>query len=700
MKGTNGLTYYVHRIEEAFHFILVILFLVHSLLQCHSFNIATSMTEQKSRTVEHTLSISPSRARDESRTGTTAYSVISSTPASLLSVTSVQTPPSILFNAPKTKTEKTRAGSPQDKQYLPAGQEEHTHVSVTPPNILPVHRPYSVASKSSTSQGSRPISTRQIKHHFNVPSKSTDVRGNQGDEVWSKVNRLRMQSKRPTVENESSEWTDSNNNFWTPEKKKEVLDFVMSLSRRVKPAFDRYQAIYVIYEWEKYQHYQRYTQYTRRTLQELQRRREYQRMHEYQRYLRYFASELTHKQVKEVSKAKNFGEFKRILFHHTNPTSDSNYSESEAVTTKRPLPVRPLIGPRVQHPLPDHNVVAVASSALQFPEGNGGGIMTRSLRVSRKLGSLDGRAMFERQNPVKRDTFEEEQPNTNATHDTQANCGSGEEQNKEGVVNASEEIPTYSEAELRSAFESYQVFKKTACQLQNHTLCTLPLLGLQQHHTTLVIPKGFHVQRCGTQISSSCSQLVLPPTYESNYFEDADEVSRDPNYFAILSQLQQANPQRLNSGYDTEQMEYAMERSQQGSCSCELPEEECLPLKVSVRTQAVAVIHISPFQHLKHSTELIVLTDHLSCGCQPRCTNRVCISPLKLVTHTFSDCACVCPPNDRRCHNLLEGKEQFTVNEIPLPLNGSFILPPCRYGSMDDLHLYHRRCPRPVRRLP
>lgn len=35
---------------------------------------------------------------------------------------------------------------------------------------------------------------------------------------------------------------------------------------------------------------------------------------------------------------------------------------------------------------------------------------------------------------------------------------------------------------------------------------------------------------------------------------------------------------------------------------------------------------------------------------------------------------------------------------IPLPLNGSYILPPCQYGPMDDLHLYYRRCPQPIRR--
>lgn len=42
-----------------------------------------------------------------------------------------------------------------------------------------------------------------------------------------------------------------------------------------------------------------------------------------------------------------------------------------------------------------------------------------------------------------------------------------------------------------------------------------------------------------------------------------------------------------------------------------------------------------------------------------RCTNRLCIPPLKFVAHTLSDCECVCAENDRRCHRLLEGKEQF-----------------------------------------
>lgn len=45
------------------------------------------------------------------------------------------------------------------------------------------------------------------------------------------------------------------------------------------------------------------------------------------------------------------------------------------------------------------------------------------------------------------------------------------------------------------------------------------------------------------------------------------------------------------------------------------------------------------------------------------CSNRLCIAPLKFIMHTFSDCACVCQPNDKRCFELLEGKRQFTAEE-------------------------------------
>ncbi|KAF8562004.1 hypothetical protein P879_08398 [Paragonimus westermani] len=128
------------------------------------------------------------------------------------------------------------------------------------------------------------------------------------------------------------------------------------------------------------------------------------------------------------------------------------------------------------------------------------------------------------------------------------------------------------------------------------------MLGLPQHHTNLVIPQGFHVQRCIDQLQRySCGYCVGSPTD----LEDLSDVQLDSSRPTFESE-------------DLSQLGVFTDREPKYSCSCETPDEECVPTKVALKTQAVAIIQIPLRQRSEHSTELLLVTNHLSCGCQPR----------------------------------------------------------------------------------
>ncbi|VDK72214.1 unnamed protein product [Dibothriocephalus latus] len=239
-----------------------------------------------------------------------------------------------------------------------------------------------------------------------------------------------------------------------------------------------------------------------------------------------------------------------------------------------------------------------------------------------------------------------------------------------------------SDSELRNAYFEYREFVKYACSPQNRTLCTQSLLGMEQEKATLFLPPGVYVKRCNNPTHST---RLTYTSQRALYYPGANTYpySSDPNRRPTPSCV------APDGGYgETESYGY----ENVGSCSCPTPGEECLPTKVALKMHSVALVNTTTG---KVSTELIALTEHLECGC--RSSARLCVPPLQLVEFTADDCSCACPEGDARCEALLDGKTAFTEAELPIPLNGSFILPPCHYGPMDDIHLYYRRCPGPMR---
>nr|CAH8840232.1 unnamed protein product [Trichobilharzia regenti] len=455
----------------------------------------------------------------------------------------------------------------------------------------------------------------------------------------------------------------------------DIFNFVFQFVRYNQTSMDLIAAFNLIFEWERYKLMQQLQIQREQKLKLLRYKQEHRRLDEYRRYLRHFSTKLTNEKAKQFKNVQSFYDFKKIIVGAKGVKGGVKSNRNNVRDNRKIVDYNDnVIHSRVdlqslgeQHKSHD----STSSSNLydmQFSGGIGGGIFADSLRL-RKANSREGRAII----------------SGSSSSDGQNTLKTSLETEFSHVFNRND-----SEEELKRAFESYQEFKMVSCQPQNHTLCTEAFLRLnhnnqqehQHHNTALIIPRGIHVQRCGQPEISRCN-------YYSNQFTNDEEDYE----FASVPTLSSNS----HTSYDDQYLEILHDRNQHASCNCETLEEECLPLKVSLKTYAVAVMQIAPFENFKHSTESIVLTNHLECGCQPRCSNRLCIPPLKFIMHTFSDCACVCPSNDKRCFELLEGKRQFTVEEIPLPLNGSYILPPCRYGVMDDLHLYHRRCPGPVR---
>nr|CAH8840238.1 unnamed protein product [Trichobilharzia regenti] len=498
----------------------------------------------------------------------------------------------------------------------------------------------------------------------------------------SSVNHLPVQQHNTMKNSWSSDW------------------FENRIMRKVHNQKNNYDAFNLIFEWERYKLMQQLQIQREQKLKLLRYKQEHRRLDEYRRYLRHFSTKLTNEKAKQFKNVQSFYDFKKIIVGAKGVKGGVKSNRNNVRDNRKIVDYNDnVIHSRVdlqslgeQHKSHD----STSSSNLydmQFSGGIGGGIFADSLRL-RKANSREGRAIIsgssssDGQNTLKTSLETEFSHVFNRNGKQISKDSLADEVKTDSVGYQTDNV--YSEEELKRAFESYQEFKMVSCQPQNHTLCTEAFLRLnhnnqqehQHHNTALIIPRGIHVQRCGQPEISRCN-------YYSNQFTNDEEDYE----FASVPTLSSNS----HTSYDDQYLEILHDRNQHASCNCETLEEECLPLKVSLKTYAVAVMQIAPFENFKHSTESIVLTNHLECGCQPRCSNRLCIPPLKFIMHTFSDCACVCPSNDKRCFELLEGKRQFTVEEIPLPLNGSYILPPCRYGVMDDLHLYHRRCPGPVR---
>lgn len=490
------------------------------------------------------------------------------------------------------------------------------------------------------------------------------------------------------------------------DKDKEISRFVIYLLGRYTVSINPLQIYSIVHEWERYQQ-QRQLVLQRQWMQVIrQQKRRQRRLEEYNRHLRQFASVITQQHLNQLRKARTFREFKEIMLDQNTITAAAIGTDEvdQSVSSPEDPESRSLVESPLQYPVSGQTIVAAASSALEFPGGAGGGIVVTSLRSTRKGSTRESRAIMEP--PISDST--EPLVNVNVKSNQISPTKPMNKQTNGSAIGAphGSKESGFSEVELRNAFDSYQEFRRNACRPRNQTLCVRSLLGLQQEHTTVVIPSGFHVRRCGLQIQPVCGYHDLSTVGDDDPSLGGmnNDASGGPNHAAAMGSDGNRGMDEWY-GYpqpgsisEVEQLEYTIDRGRYSSCECETSEEECLPTNVTLRTQAVAISRVMSLHRLKHSTERISVTEHISCGCKPRCKNRLCISPLKLIVHTFSDCACVCSPTDARCRQLLQGIGQFSPNEIPLPLNGSYILPPCQYGPMDDLHLYYRRCPQPIRR--
>ncbi|GAA54574.1 hypothetical protein CSKR_110137 [Clonorchis sinensis] len=409
-------------------------------------------------------------------------------------------------------------------------------------------------------------------------------------------------------------------------KREEILRFSEQTVHHFRLRIDPRHVAFFVYQWEIYR---------LRLLAEL--RQKHVNLIQERKYRQKQMSEKIREEAeanaRRISKAKTFDEFKQVIF-------GSNSAEVKTTAKgKFKMPIEAVIGPRIEHPVPEQpEIISATSSKLQFPKASGGGVMVKISRSTRDIKPED----YETKTvPVENAglEYEEQEP--------------------------ADEIPQASEEELKAAFESRTNFNQTGCIPERRTLCTSSLLGLRPEESLNIVPPGFHVQRCGDSVEhTTCPTL-------SNH----DEEYPTSLFYQYQDKM--------------DVCETLLDR-RHPSCYCLSPDQECLPTKVTTKMQPVAY----PTRQGYWSTDLIVVTEHLACSCQPRCQNRMCAAPLKLRLSTTSHCSCVCEPNDTRCQKLLEGEEQFQPDELPVPLSGSFILPPCRFGSMDEYHLFHRRCPR------
>ncbi|OON23504.1 hypothetical protein X801_00588 [Opisthorchis viverrini] len=409
-------------------------------------------------------------------------------------------------------------------------------------------------------------------------------------------------------------------------KREEILRFSEQTVHHFRLRIDPRHVAFFVYQWEIYR---------LRLLAEL--RQKHVNLIQERKYRQKQMSEKIREEAeanaRRISKAKTFDEFKQVIF------GSNSADVKTTVKGKFQMPIKAVIGPRIEHPVPEQpEIISAASSKLQFPKASGGGVMVKISRSTRD---------------IKPEDYETETATVENT---------GFEYEEQDPV---DEIPQASEEELKAAFESRTNFNQTGCIPERRTLCTSSLLGLRPEQSPNIVPPGFHVQRCGDSVEHTTCPTLL---------------SHDEEY-----------PTNLFSQYQDkiDVCETLWDR-RHPSCYCLSPDQECLPTKVTTKMQPVGY----PTRQGYWSTDLIVVTEHLACSCQPRCHNRICVAPLKLRMSTTSHCSCVCEPNDTRCQKLLEGEEQFQPDELPVPLSGSFILPPCRFGSMDEYHLFYRRCPR------
>ncbi|KAM7539770.1 hypothetical protein Aperf_G00000033335 [Anoplocephala perfoliata] len=231
--------------------------------------------------------------------------------------------------------------------------------------------------------------------------------------------------------------------------------------------------------------------------------------------------------------------------------------------------------------------------------------------------------------------------------------------NSSDSVETSEEIETedHSEEELHAAYGSHSEFLKNACKPKDKTLCTKSFFpNFRAVRSTLFLPPGIYVKRCDNPVWNS---LYGTGSVVNSYQSMLNQASRMRSRAELKSLCEAAD--RIDSNSVTTLTAanlYNVDIG--GSCTCLMPDDECLPTEVRLKTAAIVL-----FDTVKvtSTTEIVTLTEHVDCKCKRRCDNRICVPPLRLNRYTYDDCYCHCPEGDARCQALLEGREKFTDKE-------------------------------------
>ncbi len=141
------------------------------------------------------------------------------------------------------------------------------------------------------------------------------------------------------------------------------------------------------------------------------------------------------------------------------------------------------------------------------------------------------------------------------------------------------------------AYKSYNVFLNNACTPKNKTLCTKSLLGQSRvDHSTLFLPPGIYVQRCDNPVWSSAygAQSVV-----NSYQAMFNQASKLRSKMALKSLCSAADRMDSVGGLDDKSaLASLIHYDIGGSCTCLLPEEECLPTKVAMKFASVVVYNV------------------------------------------------------------------------------------------------------------
>ncbi|KAL5111314.1 hypothetical protein TcWFU_001149 [Taenia crassiceps] len=449
---------------------------------------------------------------------------------------------------------------------------------------------------------------------------------------------------------------------------RQVQQFVDYINPYIKQSINPLQIHFIINQWHSF----RQTLRQNRRMQRLQAaekedvRRRKQSDRQDSKKVDLFAKVVLRREAQALKKAASFGEFKRILLR---------------ANMKSSIPKRSTIS---------------SESSVDLAEANGGVVFHLPNVAEAKAPSVSQRINEEGKRSIsKRSLDEVELYKEREMESLQTSPQMKEYSLPSGNVTedgyTEDETENHSDEELREAYNSYNEFLSNACTPKNRILCTKSLfLRDRVDHSTLFLPPGVYVRRCDNSVwGSVCGGGSAVNSYQAMFNQAARLRSR----IALKSLCAAADRMDAAARPGVTDLRHF---DAGGSCACLLPEEECLPTEVRLKVAPVVVYDTAKGTT---TTEVVALTEHMNCRCQRRCENRRCISPLQLNNYTYDDCYCSCPEGDERCEALLDGRAKFTDEELPLPLNGSYILPPCYHGPMDEVHLYHKHCPRPDGRI-